>query len=425
MRRRLHAHLYVVPGHKRRRRQWGNITGTLSSQTNCRPPSISSSLQHRSRPPPSWRAWSPITPAAVHSCFHLADLCGHAGLQRRSHQRFGQFDHDHPERLGLRLDSRTSSSASSLIEVDTTGNRWGGIDPRCQFLGLSVVLGATGEPANCFRCELDHRRSRTGQAINRRNSDVVDFGVNVGIGTTTPGSIFSVSGVGNWTGATTTYYATGGINLTGGGCFAINGSCISGAGGSNYWTASGGNIYNNTGTDVGIGTTTPGSLLSLNGIANFAAATSTFYSTGGINITHGCFSVAGTCITGGGTSYTFSYPLLNTSGTISQAWGTTTADIWSQLQTFTSGFISNASSTFTNTLNINGGTQNYGAVSTSTIPNNVPYAWTSCTSTTASPLLGITTTSGSEQVSSAYRIPTLSSVRQTGAPTSSSRTMRP
>ena len=157
-------------------------------------------------------------------------------------------------------------------------------------------------------------------------------------------------------------------------------------GGSNYWTSSGGNIYNNTGTNVGIGTTTPGSLLSVNGIANFAAATSTFYSTGGINLTHGCFSIR----------YVHNrrrhelhlpFPLLNTAGTISEAWGTTTTNIWSNLQTFTSGLISNASSTFTNTLNINGGTQSYGAAATSTIVNNAPYAWTLATSTTASPLL--------------------------------------
>ena len=48
---------------------------------------------------------------------------------------------------------------------------------------------------------------------------------NVGIGTTTPGSIFSVQGVGNWTGATSTYYSTGGINLTSG-CFAVAGNCL-------------------------------------------------------------------------------------------------------------------------------------------------------------------------------------------------------
>jgi hypothetical protein len=53
---------------------------------------------------------------------------------------------------------------------------------------------------------------------------------------------------------------------------------------------------------LGIGTTTPGSLLSLGSIANFTAATSTFYSTGGINLTAGCFAVNGTCV--GGSSFT-------------------------------------------------------------------------------------------------------------------------
>jgi hypothetical protein len=51
------------------------------------------------------------------------------------------------------------------------------------------------------------------------------FAGNLGIGTTTPGSIFSVQGVANWTGATSTYYSTGGINLSGG-CFAIAGNCV-------------------------------------------------------------------------------------------------------------------------------------------------------------------------------------------------------
>ncbi|OGZ10205.1 MAG: hypothetical protein A3C14_01545 [Candidatus Lloydbacteria bacterium RIFCSPHIGHO2_02_FULL_50_18] len=53
--------------------------------------------------------------------------------------------------------------------------------------------------------------------------------------------------------------------------------------------------------NMGIGSTTPGSLLSLgttNGI-NFTAATSTFNSTGGINLAAGCFAVNGTCLTSG------------------------------------------------------------------------------------------------------------------------------
>ncbi|PCI28450.1 hypothetical protein COB55_03855, partial [Candidatus Wolfebacteria bacterium] len=49
------------------------------------------------------------------------------------------------------------------------------------------------------------------------------------------------------------------------------------------------------GGNVGIGTTTPGSLLSIEGIANFTTATSTFYGNG-LNITDGCFAIGGTCL---------------------------------------------------------------------------------------------------------------------------------
>lgn len=66
---------------------------------------------------------------------------------------------------------------------------------------------------------------------------------------------------------------------------------------------------------VGIGTTTPGSIFSIgttNGI-NFTTATSSFSSTGGINLAAGCFAVAGTCI-GGGSSGVSS---------IAQTYGTT------------------------------------------------------------------------------------------------------
>lgn len=50
--------------------------------------------------------------------------------------------------------------------------------------------------------------------------------------------------------------------------------------------------------NFGIGSTSPGTILSVgttNGI-NFSTATSTFYSTGGINLTSGCYAIAGTCI---------------------------------------------------------------------------------------------------------------------------------
>lgn len=57
------------------------------------------------------------------------------------------------------------------------------------------------------------------------------FNGNVGIGTTTPGSIFSIGNIANFTTATSSFYG-GGINLSSG-CFAINGVCIgSGSSGS-------------------------------------------------------------------------------------------------------------------------------------------------------------------------------------------------
>src|ERR1700693_4340297 len=57
------------------------------------------------------------------------------------------------------------------------------------------------------------------------------FSGRVGISTTTPGSIFSIGGVANWTAATSTFYSSGGINLAGG-CFAVNGTCVGGNSGS-------------------------------------------------------------------------------------------------------------------------------------------------------------------------------------------------
>ena len=91
---------------------------------------------------------------------------------------------------------------------------------------------------------------------------LVDANGNVGIGTTSPGSLLSLGGIANFTAASSTFYSTGGINLTGG-CFSINGTCVGNVSGTNYWTSSGGNIYNNTGTNVGIGSTTPWGLLSI------------------------------------------------------------------------------------------------------------------------------------------------------------------
>lgn len=104
----------------------------------------------------------------------------------------------------------------------------------------------------------------------------------LGLGTTTPGSPLSIGsksttqGI-NLTLSTSTFTNVGGINLTTG-CFAIGGVCISGSNGSgtNFWTSSGGNIYNNTGTNVGVGTTSPFAIFSVSNSATTPLGTNLF-----------------------------------------------------------------------------------------------------------------------------------------------------
>ncbi|MHB8710432.1 MAG: immunoglobulin-like domain-containing protein [Minisyncoccota bacterium] len=77
--------------------------------------------------------------------------------------------------------------------------------------------------------------------------------------------------------------------------------------------------------NVGVGTTTPGSLLSIQGIANFTTATSTFYGNG-LNLTSGCFAINSVCTgngsvtsvsgSGGTTGLTLTGGPITTSGTL-------------------------------------------------------------------------------------------------------------
>ncbi|PCI29273.1 hypothetical protein COB55_02535, partial [Candidatus Wolfebacteria bacterium] len=97
------------------------------------------------------------------------------------------------------------------------------------------------------------------------SGDIIILSGSVGIGTTSPGGTLGI--VGNIVASTTaTSTFTNGLDLSGG-CFAIDGVCITGSGGGGgAFASAGGYTTLDTTTDsVGIGTTTPGTRLGVSG----------------------------------------------------------------------------------------------------------------------------------------------------------------
>jgi hypothetical protein len=146
-----------------------------------------------------------------------------------------------------------SGSAASLTGQQLTVNGLLGIGTTTPWAQLSINPNGIAGPAFAI-------------GSSTQTSFVVTNGGNVGIGTTSPYALLSIGntgGIGFGLG-TSTFNTTGGINLNGG-CFAIGGTCLA-LGGTNYWTLNGNNIYNNNNSGngfVGIGTTTPDTLLTI------------------------------------------------------------------------------------------------------------------------------------------------------------------
>lgn len=114
--------------------------------------------------------------------------------------------------------------------------------------------------------------------VQRMNIDSSGF---VGIGTTSPYAEFSV---GSTTTATTT-------------AVFIPNATISGAHLIDFYAQSIGPHSTITAVgNWGIGTTSPGTILSVQGVGNFTNGTSTLYT--GLNLTTGCFSITNTCVNG-------------------------------------------------------------------------------------------------------------------------------
>ncbi|HYD92896.1 MAG TPA: hypothetical protein VEB18_00325 [Candidatus Paceibacterota bacterium] len=163
----------------------------------------------------------------------------------------------------------------------------------------------------------------TTQLTTTESTYLATTGGNVGIGTTTPSTKLDVNGYVMIEGqnrlvfeqytSTTNHgpwiaYSSSNDSLDIVSGFNPNTNGLGNGGGIRFGIASGATWAARMVLDpngyLGIGTTTPGSLLSLNGIANFTTATTTFYSTGGINLAAGCFAIGGTCVGGGSGSGT-------------------------------------------------------------------------------------------------------------------------
>lgn len=203
-----------------------------------------------------------------------------------------------------------------------------------------------------------------GFAVSGNNPDLLISSTgNVGIGTTSPVSKLAVEGTSNILSlSATTANAENSIRfLSLGGSSARNdwrlGTGIGVDDGFEIYDATAGgplmrftrssagastgtlNFYTNAATarltidtsgNVGIGTTSPGTLLSVGntGGINFnPTATSTFSSSAnGINITNGCYAIAGVCIGAGGsgtvTAVTGTWPIISSGGTTPNlTWG--------------------------------------------------------------------------------------------------------
>lgn len=170
------------------------------------------------------------------------------------------------DRIGI-----LSAASQKSLHVKNTQNT----KPFDWYFGQVGETGSDADDALAFYSDYGGTKN-TGNNLDRslvtNTGNVLIPSGNVGVGTTTPWANLSVAGV-----------AGGTLPL-----FAISSST------SAFATSS--VFYIDRNGLVGIASSTPGSLLSIGNIANFTAATSTFYSTGGINLAAGCFAVGGNCL---------------------------------------------------------------------------------------------------------------------------------
>ena len=112
--------------------------------------------------------------------------------------------------------------------------------------------------------------------------------------------VFSAAGAGTCASVVLTTDVTGILPIANGGTATSTGGVTNGV-----------SFYNGTritndydllfnGSHLAVASSTFGTVLNLGGVANFGVATSTFYGSGGINISDGCYAIDGNCLSGSG-----------------------------------------------------------------------------------------------------------------------------
>ncbi|HUY62269.1 MAG TPA: helix-turn-helix domain-containing protein, partial [Candidatus Paceibacterota bacterium] len=187
----------------------------------------------------------------------------------------------------------TSTATKSLAVTGTATTTFGGpinVSGTIYVNGSPLAGGGSGIVNSGSTGQIPYYAAN-GPAVSATSSLFIAPSGNVGIGTTSPSQRLSVKGNGLFSGSisanslaltnalpvasggtgTSTAPAYGDVllgNSAGGYDLVATSSLgISGGSGTNYWTLSGGNLYDNSGTNIGIGTTSPFAKLSVNGSA--------------------------------------------------------------------------------------------------------------------------------------------------------------
>lgn len=190
------------------------------------------------------------------------------------------------------LDVYASSAATNVpapivtIEAHSTGTTANGFGPQILFKDAGAFNRNLGGIGSVYEASGANHGGALTFYIADVNGVVTEGGRitssgALDIATSTLGGLANFGGTNgiNLSTATSSWATTGGINISAG-CFSIANICISGSG-TNYFTNSGASTYLSTGSNLGVGTTTPFSSLSVStttqssGLSSLLAVAST------------------------------------------------------------------------------------------------------------------------------------------------------